>query len=168
MSKGDDQFHFSPSGLPDAKDLAISSQRMRDDWKLVTGVDIGYCAGYNTDGTVVYIDRDVPEFADIKGRKVNIWQAVMNHEMLEKTILLRYGNEHYAGAHTIATFWENTCVKTLGIDPNAYEDWWKAIIAKVAARKSYPNTPNDLDLTPYEDEKDTKTLDRMTFVKVGK
>ena len=167
MSKGDlHTFHFSPSGLPDLADLEKSRALMRADWKIVTDVDIPYCAGNDVDGTTVYIDKDVPEFAEIAGRRVNIWDHVFDHEAQEKTILLRYGNEHYAGAHTMATYWEDACVRAEGLSPKAYEQWWAPIIRKIGSRKVYERVPADLDLTPYEDSHDDLLIQRMRFVKV--
>lgn len=163
MSVGDTRFSFSPSGRPNKDDLNESRKLMRADFKLVTGVDVPYCAGYNEAGDTIYIDKDVPETAVISGRTLSIWEHVMDHEMIEKAMLEKFGNEKYQGAHTVAEFWEDLCVRSNGYDPNAYEEWWNGIIATIAARPEYKRVPADLDLTPYRDEQDTKTLDKMTF-----
>jgi hypothetical protein len=121
--------------------------------------------GYSEDGKTVYFDRALPRYANINGRTVDIWQHVADHEMLEKTILMRYGNEHYQGAHTIATYWENACVKAEGVDADAYEKWFAPVIESVGKRERYEEVPADLDLTPYYDSGDEKLIERMTFVK---
>lgn len=169
MSIGDPHaFHFTPEGLPDAADLAKSVDLMLKDWRIVTGVDVPYCMGYSEDGTTIYVDRDVPEFYIEPGQQpLAVWRGSgFVHESFEKTILEKYGNEHYQGAHTFATYWENAYVRSRGLDPDKYEAWWKPIIAKIGARKSYPRVPADLDLTPYHDSGDAKLIERMNFVEV--
>ena len=169
MSQGDKTFHFSPSGLPDAADYQLAVDLWLKDWKIVTGVDIPYCCGYSVDGKTIYMDREVPEFADLNGRKLPIWRGGgFVHEATEKTMLLRYTNEHYQGAHTIATLAEHAYVQSKGARVDDYDGWWAPIIAKIGKRKSYPNVPADLDLAPYEDSDDQKILARMTFADVGK
>jgi hypothetical protein len=166
MSVGQhDRFTFSKTGEPDGEDMLLARQRMREDWTFVCDVDIPYVCGYSEDGKTVYFDRELPHFADIDGVRVDIWKTAAAHEMLEKTVLMRYGNEHYDGAHSIATAWEETCLKAqYKVDPRLYAAWFAPVIEKIGARKKYPQVPADLDLTPYHDEDDQTVLDRMTFV----
>lgn len=166
MSIGDSSFHFSPSGLPDAKDFQLALELTLKQWKIVTGVTIAFCAGYNEAADTVYIDEAVPEFWEYNGRRLDIWRgSLFIHEHTEADILQKYGQSHYQWAHTVATYLENAYVQSKGIDVNAYEnEFWAPIIKAVGARKSYPRTPRDLDLAPYIDSGDESLVKRMTFV----
>jgi hypothetical protein len=171
MSVGDTKtWHFTASGLPNLADLDKAIALKLEYWKIVTGVDIPYCAGYNVKGDTIYIDKDVPEFWEWKGRRLEIWRgSLFQHESSEKVDMMFYADERYPGAHTMATYWENAYVAANGFDQDAYEnEFWAPIIAKVAARKHYDRVPHDLDLTPYHEEGDGKLLKRCTFVDVSK
>lgn len=168
MSVGDQRWHLNADGLPSREDYIHAIDLMRAEWIIVTGVDIPYCAGYSENGATIYIDRDVPEWATIDGVRINIWQyPLFVHESEEKILLARYSHdEKYMGCHTLATMAEHACVRVFGVDPAEYDAWWASIIEKIGARKAYKRVPADLDLTPYYDENDQTTLDRMTFVKL--
>lgn len=173
MSIGDGTFHFSASGFPDAKDLQEATRIRLAAWHIVTGVDIPYCAGYSQypRKRIVYIDKDVPQFwTDARGEKLDVWHgSLFWHESIECDMLNSYPDEHYAGAHTVATYVENMYVQALGFDPHAYEnEFWAPLIKKIAARKRYERVPMDLDLRPYYQSDDEKLLSRMSFKPVEK
>src|SRR5574337_93178 len=117
MSIGDGAFHFSASGFPDAKDLQEATRIRLAAWHIVTGVDVPYCAGYSQypRKRIVYIDKDVPQFwTDARGKKLDVWHgSLFWHESIECDLLNSYPDEHYAGAHTVATYVENMYVQAL-------------------------------------------------------
>ena len=117
MSIGDGAFHFSASGFPDAKDLQEATRIRLAAWHIVTGVDVPYCAGYSQypRKRIVYIDKDVPQFwTDARGKQLDVWHGPLFwHESIECDLLNAYPDEHYAGAHTIATYVENMYVQAL-------------------------------------------------------
>jgi hypothetical protein len=172
MSIGDHGFHLSATGMPDAADWIRATDLRLKEWRIVTGVDVPYCAGYsqNVNRRIVYIDRDVPQFwTDRRGEKLDVWHGPLFwHESIECDLLNKYPDEHYQGAHTIATYVENTDVKLRGFDPQEYEnEFWVPLIKKIGARKLYEHVPIDLDLRPYYDSGDQKLLQRMKFKRVA-
>ena len=169
MSVGDTSFHFSPSGLPDAADLEDATKLRLKEWKIVRGVTLPYCAGYSNKSRIMYVDEAVPEtWTDTTGRVLKVVEgSLFWHESLEWDLMQGYPDEHYAGAHTCATYIENAYVMSKGINANEYEkNLWGPIIAACAKRASYPRVPRDLDLRPYLQSDDAKLIDKMVFVSV--
>lgn len=168
MSVGDVKFHLNADGLPDKAGYLAAIDLMRGEFEIVTGVDIPYCAGYSEDGKRIYIDRDVPQYAELSGRRIDVHAyPLFIHEANESIYLARYSHdERYQGCHTLATMDEHACVRVFGVDPVEYDAWWKPIIEKIGGRKAYKRVPADLDLSPYIDEDDEATLKRMTFVTI--
>ena len=117
--------------------------------------DIPYIAGYSEDGKTIYIDKDLPQFLLHKRKKIAVAPFLIIHEALEKA-LIDVANMKYQDAHAIATHVENASVAAAGIPINVYEDFYKPY--KKSEAEKIAAVPRDLDLTPYEDEKDTKTL----------
>jgi hypothetical protein len=166
MSIGDLSFHFSPSGLPDLKDLDDATTLRLGEWKIERGFTIPYCAGWDERERIVYVDQAVPETWEVQGRVLQIVEgALFWHESLESDICREYPPEHYAGGHTVATYFENAYVTAHGFDANRYEnEFWAPLIKAIGSRKSYPRVPKGMSLLPYTDSKDQTTIAKMKFV----
>jgi hypothetical protein len=126
--------------------------------KIDNSFDIPYFAGYNRDGTCIYIDNDVPQTFTIKGREINLHLSLAMHEHVEKLHVDK--GYTYAGAHEIATRYEKLYVLNQGI---MWEDYDREVGKLMHANwlSRWKAFPEDLDLTPYQYARDVKTLTKM-------
>lgn len=166
MSVGHTDFHFSPSGLPDAKDLEEATRLRLAEWTILRGFTIPYCAGWDEKERIVYVDEEVPETWTDNSRVLKVIEGgLFWHESLESDICRGYPDEHYPGGHTVATYFENAYYRAMGFDANRVEDvFWAPLIKRIGSRKKYPRVPATMSLVPYIDSKDQATIDKMTFV----
>ena len=113
--------------------------------------DIPYIAGYSDDAKTVYIDRHLP--------RTLLARFLVTHEVVEKALLdeLRL---HYLHAHQIALRAERDAVRGAGLAWRAYQRLMKAH-EKPIDQEKLTRVPADLDLTPYEDLDDFRTLERL-------
>jgi hypothetical protein len=119
--------------------------------------DIPYLGGYSRDGTVIYIDRDVPAFVAYKRRKIRLWPTglvggICTHEHWEKTAMLVFG-WNYTRSHTLANRAEDDFVTNkLGMKMALYNGIWDPLIkiSEHKLKRNDINLPPDLDRTPYE------------------
>lgn len=147
-------WELDDSILVEAADIILN------DFKLDTTHDVPYVAGYNINGDTIYIDKDV--FAAIKEAKKDKWlKPLAFHEAIEKSIMMQHPELMYQFCHQNALRLELSLVKSLKIDKKAYDSFMDKYIKKIADLKEYTNLPKDLDLKPYEDEKDYKMLEKM-------
>lgn len=133
---------------PDFKDRL----KLIDRIKVNREYDIPYLGGYSKDGSVVYIDRHVPNV--INGIPVMPFLKV--HEVAEKAIIDIFGVK-YQDAHRLASQIEKMLVEKKEI---AWKDYTKVLkpFIKTTANEKLKKIPNDLDLTPYVDSRDYKKL----------
>lgn len=152
---------------PFAKDWYISTnildaaiKQIESQITVVRKFDIPYVAGYSQNGKTIYIDKDVPEgFTLHSGKYIPTDKYLILHEVLEKTILDRFGVP-YQFAHQMALRIEQDAVEANGIAWKHYNKFMMAYVKKV--QHIIPtNVPGDLDLTPYKDEDDYQTLQKM-------
>lgn len=129
-----------------------------DGIKINREYDIPYLAGYSKDGKMIYIDRHCPEY---KG-KFPLVQCLAVHERTEKDSIDREGYK-YQKAYRKALKAERKAVERAGWEWKAYQAYLKPYI-KNADHEKLERVPNDLDLTPYQDEKDYKKLREMKKV----
>lgn len=121
--------------------------------------DIPYLAGYSKNGKTIYIDRHMPKSFLFRGRRIKIDRFLILHEAVEKTLMDHLGLR-YLHAHQIATRAEQAAVRASGISWHAYDSFMQKYVKRIGdARVS--KIPRDLDLKPYQDEKDDKLLNRM-------
>lgn len=133
--------------------------------KINRDYDIPYTAGYNKKGTVIYIDKDMPSLMPVnKNKSQNITKFLVLHEVIEKALIKELGHIHYQFAHEIAFMAEKEAVKREGINTKKYDKFMDRYIKK-NERKKLVSVPKDLDLKPYQDEKDTKTLAKIKQAK---
>lgn len=120
--------------------------------------EIPYVAGYSVNGKTIYIDKDLPR----KVGDIEIFPTLILHEEVEKSLMQEL-KLHYLHAHQIAEDAEENAVRLL-YGPHGlqqYLDFYKVWIPKIGNRKTYTDVPRDLDLAPYEQERDKDTLKRM-------
>ncbi|GAA0721393.1 hypothetical protein [Dokdonella soli] len=123
--------------------------------------DVPYVAGYSKDGKTIYVDRELPKFLLYRGRKLDIVRYIVLHEEVEKALLEYIKGLPYQLAHQLAYHAEEDAVKADRLPWEVYDGWCKRQVRKIGARDLYSNCPKDLDLTPYTDERDVKTLRKM-------
>jgi sRNA-binding regulator protein Hfq len=121
--------------------------------------DIPYLAGYNIDGTIIYIDRHMPNGFKYRGQVVETDRFLILHEEVEKTLIDRL-NLHYLHAHQIAARAEQAAVRACGINWRDYDDFMQDNVKHIGSER-LSKVPADLDLKPYRDEHDTELLIRM-------
>jgi carbonic anhydrase len=145
---------FSDDILIEAADIIL------DDFKLDFEHDVPYVAGYDVNGDTIYVDKDV--YKAIKDEKKDKWlKPLCFHEAIEKSIMLQHPKLEYQFCHQNALRLELELVTAMKINKKEYDEFMDKYIKKIADLKEYTNLPKDLDLKPYEDEKDYTTLKKM-------
>lgn len=121
--------------------------------------DIPYIAGYSQNGEKIYIDRHLPKSAMLGGKRVKTDRFIILHEAVEKALLDELGL-HDLHAHQIALRTERAAVEAEGFawrDDNAFTKGREWQIDDEKLEK----VPDDLDLTPYRNERDFQKLQQM-------
>jgi hypothetical protein len=121
--------------------------------------DIPYLAGYSEDGQTIYIDRHMPKFFRLNGRKIDTDRFLILHEEVEKTLIDGL-DLHYLHAHQIATRAEQAAVRAAGIKWQEYDRFMQRYV-KTMGDERLTKVPTDLDTKPYRDEHDYDLLRRM-------
>jgi hypothetical protein len=81
------------------------------------------------------------------------------HEAVEKTLMDHLGLR-YLHAHQIATRAEQAAVRASGVSWQAYDRFMRSYVKRIGDQR-VSKVPRDLDLKPYQDERDDKLLRRM-------
>lgn len=157
---------------------------MRRLFKVSYKYDIPYLAGYSQDGTIIYIDRDMPETFEFNGRSVHTSKFLIDHEHMEKSVIdalreakarelerlliaLRMTGPNdrvYYHAHGVATTFEEYDVTTnLGTSGLKFYNGFMAKQVKRAGSERITSVPSDLDMTAYQgsDKKDLQLRAEM-------
>ena len=121
--------------------------------------DVPYVAGYSQNGEKIYIDRHMPKSFRHDGRRIETDRFLILHEVIEKALLDELGL-HYLHAHQIALRSKRAAVEAAGVPWKAYNDYTHEHTKQIGDER-LKNVPNDLDLTPYRNEKDFQTLQRI-------
>jgi hypothetical protein len=131
--------------------------------------DIPYLAGYSKDGKTIYIDRHLPEFLIYQHKKYPILQYLVLHETEEKALEDSTGLS-YQLCHQLALRGEKAAVESEtfgGRIPwdayNAFCDKW----VKLAGDEKLTKVPSDLDIKPYESEKDIEAIKKIQEIQRG-
>ena len=149
---------YSDSILIESADIIIA------DFKIDYEHDIPYVAGYNNNGNIIYIDKDV--YAAIKEENKEKWLKPLTfHEAIEKSLMMAHPSLEYQFCHQNALRLELELVQAMKLDKKAYDAFMDKYIKKIADMDQYSNIPRDLDLTPYEDEKDNPILKKISASK---
>lgn len=160
--KGNDDWLWSNEELKQVEEY------LEDEVKFDFEHDIPYTAGYSKNAKTVYIDKEVPQFLEVKASgsrrkivKIDLWKTFGFHETTEKSLEDDPYFLPYQLAHQCALRLEQALVEAYGADWNDYNDKTIKLVDEIYARKKFPNIPKDLDKEPYEDEDDTKILDQF-------
>ena len=141
---------------PITKEEALSTMKaIQGTITVDTDHTIPYLAGYSEDGKTVYIDNELPE----EEEGYPLWLFVIAHEGFEKRMLDEY-HLNYKVAHQMALIFEQSFVEAMGLDWNKENSLMQKYVKK-ADKEKITNVPKDLDLTPYQDEDDFKTIEEM-------
>ncbi|HZP20403.1 MAG TPA: hypothetical protein VFB16_09360 [Bauldia sp.] len=145
--------------ISDAAILEMMSAALKRPARISRDFDIPYAAGYSSDGRVIYIDRHMPSALRVGGRRVPTDRFIALHEIVEKALLdgLRL---HYLHAHQVALRTEQAAVRAAGLSWRTYDRFTKKHSKEIAVER-LTRVPAALDLTPYSDEEDFDTLDRL-------
>ena len=130
-------------------------KEFEQNYKVNRDCDIPYVAGYSKDDKTIFIDR---HYRKMMG-KVDTEPYVFIHEKCEKAIIDIFGID-YQKAHHIATHLERMTIDRDGIDWDKYEHFVIKQYKHIGHEK-LTKIPHDLDLTPYKDEHDLKTLRQL-------
>ena len=117
--------------------------------------DVPYVAGYSEDGSTIYIDRHLKTKFD----RMDVERVIVAHEVVEKALLDLF-NLNYQQAHHIAMYMEHEYAVKNGLDWLKYTKFLYPQMKLIGSEK-IKRVPPDLDLEPYEDEKDFDLLKRM-------
>ena len=117
--------------------------------KRVVAADVPYGGGSSKDGNTIYIDRRIPRYGVIDGKRVDIWKLIADHEDLEKRLLDQ--GMTYAQAHAEATKGEDHIADHQGIKHADYENFLKPFLER-AKREARPDqVPADIEDRPYQE-----------------
>jgi hypothetical protein len=117
--------------------------------------DIPYVAGYSEDDHTIYIDRNLKTMMG----KIDVTRFIVSHEVTEKALLDLF-NLDYQQAHHIALYIEHEYVTKHGVNWRQYCKFLDPQMKHIGHEK-ITRIPKDLDIEPYQDEKDFKLLKRM-------
>lgn len=106
--------------------------------------------GISRDARIVYFDQALPQFFDINGRTVDVWQFLVIHERIEKHFMDMGCS--YEDAHRAATLYEHAAVRSCGLSPTVYERVLRPWITR-DEHESGGDLPQDLELKPYAHSK---------------
>lgn len=121
---------------------------------------VPYVAGYSVNGRTIYIDKHFPKGFKLKnGKFVNTDKYLILHEIIEKLILDRF-KVPYQFAHQMALRIEQDAVEADDIPWEHYNKFMMIYVKKIS-EITPTMVPKDLDLTPYKDEDDYQTLEKI-------
>jgi len=120
--------------------------------------DIPYLAGYNKQGTKIYLDKDLSFFF----QRFPVYELLLIHQYIEKTEIDK-GKDHKA-AHEKATYLEKAACMAMGLKIDDYRSFMKTQ-SKTADSPGLIHLPVDLDLTAYTEKSDYEKLKKMFFDK---
>lgn len=109
--------------------------------------DIPYLAGSNDDGGKTYIDKRLPKFINIDGKKLDPSKYLNIHEQIEHALMEEL-NLPYAKAHFIAEAYERSALEKDGFKWMDYEHVLDGYIDEIEHEK-IKTAPDDLYKKPY-------------------
>jgi hypothetical protein len=123
---------------------------------------IPYLGGYSKDWSQqpeVYFDARLPDTLKMGSKEMSIKRYLLIHECVEKSLMDELGLS-YEVAHDFATSAERSAVEADGYNWADYTRALQPFIHEAARQPEGMDAPQDLDLTPYEQEhaKELSTL----------
>jgi hypothetical protein len=143
----------------DLRDDILRAVTKKFDSEIDNTWDIPYIAGYNEDGSKIYIDRHLPRYCIYKNKRYDVYPFLVLHEKVEKGVE-KETNEKYQYCHQIALRAEKAAVDASSLPWEVYNAFCNKYVKKCADERLI-RVPKDLDLRPYEDEDDYKELERI-------
>jgi hypothetical protein len=116
---------------------------------------IPYLGGYNQNfkkDPEVFFDARFPDTLDIRGKTMQPFRYILIHECVEKSLMDELGLR-YLVAHDFATACERSAVEADGFSWADYCNALRRPIREVSKKPANLLAPDDLDLTPYQQEK---------------
>jgi hypothetical protein len=150
------------SNIDDEGSVISLSQVIPEIFKLLTvnkTYDVPYLAGYSRDGKTVYIDRHIPNQLVVDGKTIEVAPILALHETVEKALIDKLGI-HYESAHQIALTVEKAAIENAGVSWDVYNNEIHQYVKELGAESDY-KVPEDLDMTPYQDEHDIPVIQSM-------
>jgi hypothetical protein len=136
---------------------AAGIRDLLQDFTVNRDFDIPFLANRSRDGKTVYIDRHIPEEMKAGDKPFDPAKTLPWHELSE-WFYMHEAKLPYDAAHRLATFvWEKPRVEALGLDWKEYQDAFGGEIEHNEKRVP-EKSPPDIDLSPYIDDNDHKTL----------
>jgi hypothetical protein len=132
--------------------------------KVNTEYDVPYGAGVSEDGTTIYIDRRIPKSLVIGGYRISVHDSIELHETVEFAMMHFLGFS-YPDAHELAEGLEDHHIILQGVNSTQYEQALQPVLETCEAE--FKEVPPDLDLTPYRDSKDLKTMAKIQKLQKG-
>ena len=114
--------------------------------------DIPYVGGASLDGSVIYLDRNLPaSFVDSTGQSVPIHPFLVLHEVVESSLLDKLGMK-YNEAHRLAMAAESAALLQAGFHPDEYYHAIYMHQRDTLVVENILSAPTDLNLLPYEED----------------
>lgn len=155
-------FRQSPKDwLLDPKIMREAGIAIARDVEVIRDFDVPYVAGYRHAGDHFYIDHLFPRGFESGDEFFDVTPAIIIHEATEHGLLDTIPSLPYQLAHQIALHAERAYVEACGVEWTTYNAWCMKQVRLIGNRSRYDHCPHDLDLKPYLDEKDWKTLAKM-------
>ncbi len=126
----------------------------------VVTADVPYAGGTSRDGTVVYIDRHIPRYAEVDGKRIDLHAMIAEHELAEFHQM--QAGKKYGEAHLTAEHVEDAKVDHQGVSHADYEKILKPYIKQAREGFDRSRVPVDLNEQPYRDSKEEKLLEGRT------
>ncbi len=142
MSAGHRHNHIHRADLMNELEHLLGDDRVKTyllrGYRVDASMKVPLTGGSNNDGTVYYLDRDLP---------IDLRPFVLWHERVEKALRAVLGF-HYGRAHELATTAERMLVEAKGRDWDLYK---KTIGRYVRENERPAKLPPDFDRGPYEE-----------------
>lgn len=123
--------------------------------------DIPYTGGYNWDGTIIYIDKRLPDtFVDSQKQTVNVISYLVIHEVVEKALVDHLGFS-FNHAHSIAMGAEMHACTMDRVNYDEYYTFLGKFIGEDIKPEDFNNVPSDLDITPYIEDGLTDVVNKI-------
>jgi hypothetical protein len=141
--------------MPSNKAVLAKFKELWNNAEYNTEYQIPYLAGYNLDGSVVYLDSDVAQAKEL----FKYWKYLFIHELSEKAYLL-VNKSKYQEAHKHATQQEKNALTRDRLDWDEYSAALEPFI-KECEEEQIEKIPPDFDTEPYTDSHDKRVLEKL-------
>lgn len=150
--------HIRDGLLTQANEAAAGAEHVVKGHRVITA-EVPYGAGTSADGRTVYIDKRIPRFIEIDGKRVDVHELIAEHEIREKADMAT--GKSYAEAHADALKIEHqdAAAQHGGISPKDYEKAIRPYIEAALKEAKPEGIPADLERQPYVDMKQERLVE---------